>query len=393
MAGKKKKTGKRKKRRFPKALAAVSAVLLAGLAGLLLYMYLKDDGLSTAVPVYEEIHAAVPRLDRQIRGVDRAIYESLYRHKTPDEDIRFLRVQSRCRQEHRWDFTELRVACRHRVDVVKLAETLDNALRTLAPSVEFEKTALKDGQVGYRISSLGLETHRLILSRERSKRAVVKRPRVAIIIDDLGHDPKVASSFMNLGLPLTLSILPYAPFSRSIAREALEKGFELLLHVPMEPKGYPSVHPGPGALLLSMKEEEIHTALRSILDEIPGVAGVNNHMGSMFTENRAKMGIVLRELKRRNLFYVDSRTTSRTVGYEMALDMGIPTASRSVFLDNDLESVAIRVQIDRLKGLARHSGNAVGIAHPFRETLEVLRKSAPSMSSELDLVPVSELLN
>jgi len=393
MAEKKKKTGKRKKRRFPKALAAVSALLLAGLAGLLLYMHLKDDGFGTAVPIYEEIHAAVPQLDRHIRGVDRAVYESLYRHKTPEEDIRFLRVQSRSRQEHRWDFTELLVICRNRDGVVKLAETLDDALRTLAPSVEFKKTALKDGQVDYRISSLGLETHRLILSREQPQKAAVKRPRVAIIIDDLGYDPKVASSLMNLGLPLTLSILPYAPFSRSIAREALAKGFELLLHVPMEPKGYPSVHPGPGALLLSMKEGEINTALKSILDEIPGVAGVNNHMGSMFTENRAKMGIVLRELKRRNLFYVDSRTTVKTVGYEMVLDMGVPTASRSVFLDNELDSGAIRFQIDRLKGLARHSGNAVGIAHPFQETLEILRIIAPSLSSELDMVPVSELLS
>lgn len=218
------------------------------------------------------------------------------------------------------------------------------------------------------------------------------RPKVAIIIDDLGYDSDLAFSFLKLNLELSLSILPSAPFTDIIVREANNKGREIILHQPMEPKDYPSVDPGRGALLLSMNERDILQVLNKNLREIRGAKGVNNHMGSSFTENREKMLLILQELKNRGLFYVDSRTTMRTVGFEQARRIGLPAAERTLFLDNNQDPKAIRVQIERLLGIARDFGSAIGIGHPYNETFEILEKYQNRLKEEFDVVPVSELV-
>ncbi|MBW1782103.1 MAG: divergent polysaccharide deacetylase family protein [Deltaproteobacteria bacterium] len=218
------------------------------------------------------------------------------------------------------------------------------------------------------------------------------RPKVAIIIDDLGHDPDLAASFLQLNLPLSLAILPSAPFTDAIVRAANKKGREIILHQPMEPKDYPSINPGPGALLLSMNEAEIRQVLDKNLRQIIGAKGINNHMGSSFTENREKMTWVLRELKRRGLFYVDSRTTKWTIGFEQAARIGLPTAERAVFLDNTPEAEAICSQVERLLRIAKRSGAAIGIGHPHNETIEILKKYRNRLKNDVDIVPVSELI-
>lgn len=218
------------------------------------------------------------------------------------------------------------------------------------------------------------------------------RPKVAIIIDDLGYDSALAFSFLKLNLELSLSILPSAPFTDIIVREANNKGREIILHQPMEPKDYPSVDPGPGALFLSMNQRDIRQILDKNLREIRGAKGVNNHMGSSFTKSREKMLLVLQEFKNRGLFYVDSRTTRGTVGFEQAKRIGLPAAERTIFLDNNLDPKAIRVQIELLLEIARDFGSAIGIGHPYNETFEILEKYQNRLKEEFDVVPVSELV-
>jgi len=218
------------------------------------------------------------------------------------------------------------------------------------------------------------------------------RPKVAIIIDDLGYNSDLAFSFLKLNLELSLSILPSAPFTDIIVREANTKGREIILHQPMEPKDYPSVDPGRGALLLSMNERDILQVLNKNLREIRGAKGVNNHMGSSFTENREKMQVILQELKNRGLFYVDSRTTRGTVGFEQARRIGLPAAERTLFLDNNPDPKAICVQIEHLLEIAGNFGSAIGIGHPYNETLETLEKYQNRLREEVDVVPVSELV-
>lgn len=226
----------------------------------------------------------------------------------------------------------------------------------------------------------------------RGPRRGEPRPRIAIIIDDLGHNRELDLSLIDLNLPLSLAILPSAPFTDVVVREATRKGREILLHQPMEPRDYPCVNPGPGALLLSMNEREIRETLNRNLRQVSGAQGVNNHMGSSFTENRKMMSLVLRELKKRGLFYVDSRTTNGTVAFQQAKKMGVPAAERTLFLDNNANPEAIYRQIEHLLKVARRSGAAIGIGHPYSQTVEILRKHQDSLRREVEIVPVSEVV-
>jgi len=218
-------------------------------------------------------------------------------------------------------------------------------------------------------------------------------PKVAIIIDDLGYDTSLAEGFAHLNLALTLSILPFAPHTHSIAHKAREAGREVMLHLPMEPRSYPRINPGDGVLLVSMERATILEVLERDLGEIPFIEGVNNHMGSRFTENREQMMVVLGELKRRGLYFVDSKTSRMSVAFDLARQMEIRTACRDIFLDNDLSEGALTIQMERLLTVARHKGHAIGIGHPHKETLWFLRKFQVGLQKEVEVVPVSCLVN
>jgi uncharacterized protein len=217
-------------------------------------------------------------------------------------------------------------------------------------------------------------------------------PRVAIVIDDLGYQRQLALDFIALNIPLTLSFLPQAPYSREMAHTAVQEGKEILLHLPMEPKGLPEADPGPLALLTSMTENEIRKILEKDLDQFPKVKGVNNHMGSLFTEDRKKMALVLRIIKQKNLYFFDSRTSPDSVVLSVASQMGVKAIGRDIFLDNVSEEDAIRLQVDKLIQLAKKKGLAVACGHPHPLTLRVLREAAPELRDKVHLVPLSGLL-
>jgi polysaccharide deacetylase 2 family uncharacterized protein YibQ len=218
-------------------------------------------------------------------------------------------------------------------------------------------------------------------------------PKIAVVIDDVGFDVELARSFLELKPPPSLSILPTAPHARVIAHEALGKGVELLLHLPMEPKEADGEESTPGVLLAKMGEEEFIETLKGHLSRVPGVKGVNNHMGSLLTEREDKMALLFRELKKRHLFFVDSRTTPQTVAAKVAADMKVPVASRSVFLDNELSLEAMSAQWDRLVATARQQGYALVIAHPHQETLVFLREHLGDLRSKARVVRVADIVN
>lgn len=228
--------------------------------------------------------------------------------------------------------------------------------------------------------------------RSSASRPKDERPKVAIIIDDLGYDPQLASDFVHLGLPLTLSILPATPFGRSIGREARKGGMEVLLHQPMEPADYPVSDPGPGALLVSMSEADIRRVLNDNLKMVPGAKGINNHMGSGFTADREKMRMFIRVLKKRDLFFVDSRTTRESVALDEAKRLGVRCRSRDIFLDNRLDPLSVNQQLDRLLKIAEKTGGAIGIGHPHRVTLGVLTENRRRLERKVQVVPVSMLV-
>lgn len=218
--------------------------------------------------------------------------------------------------------------------------------------------------------------------------------RIAIVIDDVGNSLEAARQLAELPAAVTLAIIPFTPYAEEAQSLALKAGKEVALHLPMEPQDYPLTDPGPGALFLSMSAAEMEQAVLSALEEVPQAACVNNHMGSALTENPAAMSVIMRILKPRGVCFLDSRTSAHSAAQEEAERAGVPNTRRDVFLDNDRRPLVIRKQLIKLTRLASEHGQAVGIGHPYPETIQVLAESLPHLQKlGYEVVPLSHLAN
>ena len=218
-------------------------------------------------------------------------------------------------------------------------------------------------------------------------------PKVAIIIDDLGYDKKIAEKFLELDATFTFAILPFSPFQKKIAKRAQEKGLEVMLHLPMEPVEYPNVDPGPGTLLTSMSPDQLISQLQKNLDTLPNIKGVNNHMGSKLTTESNQLYQIFSVLKKRGLFFVDSRTTAKTLCKPSARMFKIPFAQRDVFIDHQQQPEFIRKQINKLINISKRHGEAIGIAHPHHTTYKILKEMLPELKKNVQLVPASDIVS
>ncbi|TFB08295.1 divergent polysaccharide deacetylase family protein [Candidatus Atribacteria bacterium MT.SAG.1] len=217
-------------------------------------------------------------------------------------------------------------------------------------------------------------------------------PKVAFIIDDLGYETEVAKKIMELEFPVALSILPFLRYSEFIAEEGKKNNQEIMLHLPMESTNS-STNPGPGAIKSYMSEEEIRQAVRDYVLNFPYIIGANNHMGSKITEDREIMEIVLEEIKKYNLFFIDSITTKDSIAYEVAQEMEIKSAVRSVFLDNENDMEYIKGQMLEVQETALREGEVIAIGHSRINTFYVLKRMVPELiKAGIEIVPVSELV-
>ncbi len=216
-------------------------------------------------------------------------------------------------------------------------------------------------------------------------------PRMAIIIDDIGYDKKLAMGLFNIDKNITFSILPFSPAGTALARRLSAKGAELMLHLPMEPTQYPKVNPGPGALLSAMSPDELLAQLRKDIQAIPGTVGVNNHMGSRLTADSDKMNQIFTVLKKQDLFFIDSRTSPESKGEQSARMFQLKFSHRDVFLDNFQNVEYISGQLEKLVKAAKTHGQAIGIGHPHKATLEALKRELPKTRNQVRLVPASQL--
>ena len=218
-------------------------------------------------------------------------------------------------------------------------------------------------------------------------------PRIAIIIDDMGVDQRRSARAMKLPGQVTLSFLPYARDLKEQAAKARAGGYEVMLHVAMEPESN-AIDPGPNVLLTGVPEAELTAALRWNLSQLDGFVGVNNHMGSKFTRNAEGMRVVMAELKARGLFFLDSVTSRDTVGAAAAAAVGVPFARRHVFIDHKDDMPYVMNQLDKVAVLARKQGYAIAIGHPRDITLKALEAWLPKVAAEgFRLVGVSSLVH
>lgn len=230
-------------------------------------------------------------------------------------------------------------------------------------------------------------------------RAPAPRPRaaragrIAVIVDELGGRADVPARLVALSRPVTLAVLPGLPLSRQIARDAARAGLEVLVQLPLEPYRFPEDDPGPGVLTLAMSPQEVTRRTRQHLAGVPGAAGVATRMGSRFTEDRSRMRAVLEPVYLQGLFFVDSLTSTRSVGYDLARALGIPAARRQLFLDPDESEATARARFEAAADWAERRGSVVAIAHGRVLTVRLLEEALPRWDARgLELVPVSTLL-
>jgi uncharacterized protein len=226
----------------------------------------------------------------------------------------------------------------------------------------------------------------------RGARGQPEHPLVAIIFDDAGYSLRAAEEVLALGRPITISVLPNLPFSTSIAEEAPTHGAQVILHLPIEPDN-PAIPLGPGAITVGMSDDAIRETVVADLDTVPTASGANNHMGSRGTSDPRVMHAVIGVMRARRLFFVDSLTSPHSVAAQVAREMGVPTAVRAVFLDNQDDASYVRGQLRTLIQIAQRRGRAIAIGHVGRVTARVLRGMLPDFDEAgIRLVQVSQLV-
>jgi uncharacterized protein len=234
-------------------------------------------------------------------------------------------------------------------------------------------------------------------SKERATRSSrtgsTASPKLAIILDDVGSDPAAVDQIFALYYPLTLSVLPLHQHSAAIAGEAHRRGYQVMLHLPMESIGNEVAEPQ--QLHVGMSSSQVSSDLGGMLSSVPYAVGVNNHQGSLATSNPALMAELMPLLRQRHLFFIDSRTTAATVAFDAAEHDSVPCAFRNVpFLDDVQEAGAIRRQLELAIHGAKEKGEAIAIGHPHPETLQVLREILPQVQGQgVQLVHASALVH
>ncbi|MFO7713394.1 MAG: divergent polysaccharide deacetylase family protein [Desulfosarcina sp.] len=233
---------------------------------------------------------------------------------------------------------------------------------------------------------------RIPVSAELFFPPIVGPPRIALIIDDIGFNLRRTEPFLEAGIPITFSVLPRLCWSVESALALHDHGHEIMLHQPMEPFDT-ALDPGPGAIFVSDRQECIHQVVAENIAALPHLVGVNNHMGSKYTQQPKKMGQALDVVKNCGLFFIDSLTTGHSTAYACARQMGVSAKQRDLFLDNQQDVASVVRQMQRLRIRAQKRGSAIGIGHPRRNTAEaIIRFLDQPESRDIAFVHISQMI-
>jgi uncharacterized protein len=249
-----------------------------------------------------------------------------------------------------------------------------------------------DREVVKRLHKDILSRHEGIPESGKKKSGFHAKRRVAIVIDDIGYDQAAVFELLKIEAPISFAILPYCPFSLWSAERIHQSGREILLHLPMEPHGYPGRNPGKGALLTSMDEKSINRELLRDLKAVPYARGVNNHMGSKFMEDERKLKIVFKRLSEKNLYFLDSMTTTLSKASQAAEQTQVKCMSRDVFIDGNGDQKMTCSELTQMIQGGETWTKKILIGHPYPRTISGLSCAVERISREgIEIVPLSRL--
>jgi|GEM_PF-354370 len=287
--------------------------------------------------------------------------------------------EDREEETRRWRFRRLTVRVTDQIPLLRCNLAVTRAARVLGGEVLSGEQSPAGDRLTLELGLEGLITHRLELFSDRS--IAPTQGRLALIIDDFGAiDNQAAADILALPVTLTAAVIPGHPSSQTVARKAGEAGHEVFVHLPMQPRDGETGEQNP--IQVDLDEDEIRRRVRWALNEIPGASGVNNHMGSLATENEKVMRAVLEEIKSAGLFFVDSRTSSASVACRVAEEVGIVCVKSESFLDYQDEDANIEEELEKLADKALQEGTAVGIGHVKASTYGVLKEMIPRLENK-----------
>jgi len=368
---------------------AGTLIILAFLAGLVIGFLVARQLPPTPAPQVPSVNAteeyAAAEFQRRIDAVDEALRKSLADIGAGQATVQS--VEPRKHAGRAFGFQTLRLPeCDHEA----LRRHIDKELAVLAPEARLSEPSVHE----WAVSIDGTQTHHLLLPAVAAKPTPPPTPakgRLALVIDDMGEDVGMARNLAALDAPVAFSIWPDSGNRDAVAKIAKAHQREILIHLPMQPQGYPKVAPGKHALLVDMTAEQIEAATHRAIGLVHGAIGVNNHMGSAFTENGPAMRAALAAMKDKGLFFLDSRTTAHTVGEQEAKKLGLRHYHRDVFLDNEQDVAAIVKQLRQAETIARGKGQAVAIGHPHPATLAAIKQWLKTKDASVRVVPLTAL--
>lgn len=404
--------GGEKKPILPKVVARPSAQALK--AG-------RDAGRESAVEsaltdlqslAYEEgpVHAS---LDERIRQVDYALMQAGWLRKLPAASMRLAAVENRVTEGERYRFQRLEILpgghAAAFVDSLRdclalwgegasLQSSGKDRWSIFLGSVHTHSIHLYPGQTQFPSASAGT-----VLGAPPGEgamfpgmamprlRAGGEEPKLVLVIDDLGASESAVRQLLALDYPVTCAFWPHGAHTRSGALAAHARGREILVHQPMEPVGYPKVKPGPNVLLTGMSESRIRRIVENSIAAVPHAAGLNNHMGSRFTQRADGVNVVIRVLREQGLFMLDSLTHKNSVFASQGRRMGIKRYRRDVFLDTVPSRGKVLEELRRAERIALFTGQAVAIGHPLPETLAALKDWQRLRNKDVRIVKLRDL--
>ena len=362
-----------------KAKALLRALIILSIIGLGIY-YLYLTYVNPPVMDYDGIS----------NKVDQAIDQVLVSYGASNLNIIKVFREEKKLNQATWVQTTKEIRLAETIDLNEAGTALKKAIEAQGAKVISLTVNPVDNTLSLKAGVKNIVLEILVLRRK----AAGPKYRAAIIIDDLGYDRQVVSQLMALQEALTFAVLPGERYSKIIAEQVTRAGFEVILHQPMEPLGYPKINVGKRAILMAMDKQQIREMLEKNILDVPYINGVNNHMGSRITEDTEKTQEIMNILKEHNLFFVDSQTSPKSVAYKTAKKTGLKAAYNQVFLDNQDDLGYIKKQLDQVAELSLKNKKVVAIGHGTRkEILAALQEKLPEFRKKgITIVPVSQLV-
>ncbi|MGB2879354.1 MAG: divergent polysaccharide deacetylase family protein [Candidatus Omnitrophota bacterium] len=357
--------------------------------------------IAIALVVLAMVRLRTRDISEQISSAENAVLAVLQAHGMTDNDVLFREQSSWKRSGIRGKSINYVVNLRAWASSNELAEEIKKKLRDTngvnLSKVYFRRDKDKKGTAYFEIAFKGniillFTVENVSAGWVKSESEETLTPKLALVLDDFGYTGKNLDDLKELGVPLTIAVLPNAPFSKKVSFFAEDNGVEVILHLPLEPDRK-NVQLEEGTIMVGMEEGAIKNTMSRSLKTVPTASGVSNHQGSKATGDKETMEIVLGEVKKNGLYYLDSMTTSGSVCEKIAGEKGLTFAKRDVFLDMDLDEGHIKRQLEKAENVARAKGYAVAIGHEREATLKVLKEMIPEMKDRgIQFVGLSEII-